>query len=211
MQVVILAGGSGTRLREETEFKPKPMIKIGPYPIIVHIMKHYAHYGFNDFIIAAGYRQEMIKEYFSHFPMYNNDIYCYRAPEGMWSSDFVGERGWVDFEVLVSDTGENTLKGGRLKKIQHYIKGDTFMLTYGDSVANVNIPDLLDFHYRHGKMVTITGVHPAPRFGEVFHSNGQVQAFVEKKDNDCYVNGGFMVMSRGIFDCLNDEDRKSVV
>ena len=201
MQVVILAGGSGTRLREMTEFLPKALIPIGGIPILVHIMRLYAHYGYNNFILALGYKQDEFKKYFTHFNQINNDITVsigsYKGD--FYSCDYVDE-GWT---VTLSDTGETTMKGGRLKRIEKYIKGDTFMMTYGDAVANIDIPALVAFHKSHGKLVTITGVHPTPRFGEVHHDNGKVISFSEKPhDDNCLVNGGFMVMNRGIFDYL---------
>ena len=203
MQVALLVGGSGTRLREQTEFTPKGLIPIGNTPMVVHIMRWYAKFGFKDFVLALGYKQQAFKEYFSHYDIINNDITidvgCYR---GLNHHEHV-DKGW---RVILSDTGENTLKGGRLKKIEKYIIGDTFFMTYGDAVSDVNINELLAFHQSHGKIVTITGVHPAPRFGEILHKDGHILSFSEKpQDEDCLVNGGFMVFDRRIFDYLTDD------
>jgi len=202
MQTVVLCGGSGTRLREQTEFLPKPMVQIGGKPMIFHIMKIYAHYGFTDFVLALGYKQEEFKKYFSVFDEINCDvtfrigqsIQVYRKP-----SDY-------DWSVTLSDTGLNTLKGARLKRIENYINGDTFMCSYGDGLSDVNLTDLLAFHKSHGKIATITGVHPSPRFGEIHHVDGLVQVFTEKPQGECLMNGGFMVFNRGIFDYLSEDE-----
>jgi len=207
MKVVILSGGTGTRLREVTEFIPKALVPIGGRPMIWHIMKIYAYYGFRDFVLALGYKQEAFKEYFRHFNEINNDVlirtgYCegihITTPQGEFPDD------WI---VRLSDTGINAMKGARLKKIQKYIVDDTFMCTYGDAVSDINITNLLAFHHSHGKIATITGVHPKARFGEVHHDNGYVQSFTEKPNDDkCLMNGGFMVFHKDIFDLLSEVD-----
>jgi glucose-1-phosphate cytidylyltransferase len=205
MQVAILCGGTGTRLKEQTEFTPKPLIQIGGKPMIYHIMRHYAKYGFHDFILALGYKQEAFKSYFSNYINNNYDIMMditnsvsYRYP--------MGEIDLLDnFSVMLADTGETTLKGGRIKRIEQYSNGETFMLTYGDAVSDVNISSLLDFHRSHGKMVTITGVHPKPRFGEILHVNGRVTSYREKPGSESLVNGGFMVCEPDIFKYLDTE------
>jgi glucose-1-phosphate cytidylyltransferase len=197
--VVILCGGSGTRLREQTEFIPKSMIPIGGKPMIWHIMKIYDHYGFKDFILALGYKQEAFKQYFSHFYQINNDIV---VKTGLYEGMTFGEDPSDNWTVRLVDTGENTLKGARLKRVEKYITEDAFMCTYGDGVGNIDIPTLLAFHRSHGKLVTITGVHPVPRFGELCHEEGKVLSYREKPDDGCLINGGFMVMNRGIFDYL---------
>lgn len=201
IQVVILCGGSGTRLREQTEFIPKPLIPIGGIPMVVHIMRLYAHYGFTDFILALGYKQEEFKKYFTNYDVINNDV---TIDLGRYNG--MNHHEYKDrWRVTLADTGVDTMKGGRLLRIRKYIHGKTFMCTYGDSIGNINIPALLDFHQSHGKMVTITGVHPVPRFGEIIHDNGQVIQFSEKPDNDSWtVNGGFMVMDSEIFQCLEE-------
>lgn len=202
MQVVILCGGTGTRLKEQTEFLPKPLIPIGPYPMCVHIMKWYAKFGFNDFILALGYKQEAFKQYFYHYDIINHDVLFRTGITGT-----TGYEGTVDkWSVILSDTGLNTLKGGRLKRVEKYIQGNVFMVTYGDGIGDVDLNSLLAFHLSHGKIVTITGVHPVPRFGELCHEGGRVLAYKEKQHGDgCLTNGGFMVMSRKIFDYLTPD------
>lgn len=200
MEVVIFAGGFGTRLKEMTEFLPKPLVPVGPYPMVVHIMKWYAKYGHTNFILALGYKQERFKEFFSHYDLIMNDI-TVDIGRGVNRHSY-NDRGW---RVTLADTGQDTNKAGRLKRIEKYVKGDTFMCTYGDGVADVDLDKLLAFHNSHGKMVTITGMHPKPRFGEILHYCGQVTNFSEKGDGWCLVNGGYMIMNRDIFDHL-DED-----
>jgi glucose-1-phosphate cytidylyltransferase len=205
MDVVILCGGSGTRLREQTEFLPKPMIKIGPYPMVVHIMKLFSHYGFNDFILALGYKQEVFTEYFSHYNIINADLTLYTGR--FQGNPYQRYMPIDDWQITLSDTGLNTMKGGRLKRVEKYIHGDTFMLTYGDSIGDINIPELLSFHESHGKIATVTGVHATPRFGEIHHDSGRVLSFSEKPQNgDTLINGGFFVFNRGIFKYLSDDE-----
>ena len=199
IQVCILCGGTGTRLKEQTEFLPKPLIQIGGKPMIWHIMKIYAHYGFTDFVLSLGYKQECFKNYFAHFYEINHDMVLTELGIS-WKAI------WEKWRVVLSDTGINTLKGARLKRIETYIKGDTFLCTYGDGLSDVNIHELLAFHKSHGKIATITGVHPSPRFGEIHHVNGLVQAFSEKPQGECLMNGGFMVFNRGIFDYLSEDE-----
>lgn len=202
MQVCILCGGSGTRLKEMSEFIPKPLIPIGPYPMVVHIMKLYAHYGYKDFVLALGYKQEAFKMYFRNYDIINHDV-TFRT--GIPTNPiYTGrEEQWC---VVLSDTGDNTFKGARLKRIEQYIQGDTFMLTYGDAVSDVDLDKLLSFHKSHGRLVTVTGVHPAPRFGEIHHDNGKVISFSEKPhDDECLINGGFMICDRKIFDYLTED------
>ena len=199
MDVVILAGGSGTRLREMTEFIPKPLIQVGGKPLIYHIMKIYAHYGFTDFILALGFKQEMFKEYFAHFNEINNDCVMHVGNyQGMTHQET--KDNW---RITLSDTGLNTLKGGRLKKVERYVNGDFFM-TYGDAVADVDIKKLLEFHRRHGKLATVTGVPAPPRFGELKHRTGTVESFSEKPESDTLINGGFFVFNNRIFDYLTN-------
>ncbi len=204
MQTVILCGGTGTRLREQTELIPKALIPIGGLPMIVHIMRIYAHYGFIEFVLALGYKQEVFKQYFAHYDIINNDITvdigCYRGKNHHSYAD----KNW---RVTLANTGENTMKGGRLKRVEKYIKGDTFMCTYGDGVADIDLRRLLAFHQAHGKLATVTGVHPTPRFGEIHtKENGVVSKFSEKPDGDCLINGGFFVFNRGIFDYLHEDE-----
>jgi glucose-1-phosphate cytidylyltransferase len=205
MQTVILCGGYGTRLRGETEFKPKPMVNIGKWPILWHTMKIYAHYGYDEFILSLGYKGEMIKNYFCHYELMNNDFKLELGDvDRLHMLQSHDESGW---KITLADTGENALKGARLKKIEKYVTDDTFMLTYGDGVANININELISFHKSHGKLATVTGINPASRFGELKINGNQVESFSEKtKNNDRYVNGGFFVFNRGIFDYLHSGD-----
>jgi len=205
MKVIILCGGLGTRLREETEFKPKPMVHIGNRPILWHIMKIYAHYGFKDFILCLGYKGEMIKEYFYNYEILNSDFTIELGDSKnieLYSN--YGEKGW---RVTLADTGDKALKGARLKKVEKYIDGDTFMMTYGDGVADVDISSLLSFHRRHKKLVTVTGVNPASRFGELKIKGNKVDKFIEKKAvGAACVSGGFFVFNRDILKYLTDDE-----
>ncbi len=205
MKVVILCGGLGTRLREETEFKPKPMVEIGGRPILWHIMKTYAHYGFNEFVLCLGYRGEKIKEFFNNYEVLNNDftIELGKKKHVEIHGDH-SENGW---KVTLAETGDKSLKGARLKKAAKYIDGEEFMLTYGDGVANVNIMALLEFHHSHGKIATLTGINPASRFGELKVKGNKVESFCEKPENvEGLINGGFYVFNRKIFDYLTEDD-----
>ncbi|MBT8342127.1 MAG: glucose-1-phosphate cytidylyltransferase [Desulfatitalea sp.] len=204
--VVILCGGLGTRLREETEFKPKPMVRIGNRPILWHIMKIYSQYGFKRFILCLGYRGELIKDFFYHYQLMNNDftitLGCNR--DVILHSDH-DECGW---EITMCNTGDSSLKGARLKRIERHIKMDNFMVTYGDGVADINVAELLKFHLSHGKIATITGVRPRfLRFGELNVKDDQAIQFNEKpKYNGNFINGGFFVFNRRFFDFLEDHD-----
>jgi glucose-1-phosphate cytidylyltransferase len=204
LKVVILCGGLGTRLREETEFRPKPMVNIGSRPILWHIMKIYSHYGIKDFILALGYKGEMIKNYFCHYELMNNDVTIELGrPEHICIHQRHDEIGW---RITLADTGEKSLKGARLKRVQKYISEDIFLATYGDGIADIDISALLAFHQKHGKMATITGINPAARFGELSLAGNQVISFQEKpKDVQGFINGGFFVFNRGIFDYLTEE------
>ena len=205
MEVVIFCGGLGTRLQEETEAKPKPMVNIGKRPILWHIMKLYAYHGHMDFILALGYKGEMIKNYFCHYELMNNDVTLELGkPECTKIHQNHGESGW---RVTLADTGEKSLKGSRLKKLEKFIKGDTFMATYGDGVCNVDINELLEFHQKHGKIVTVTGVYRPPSyFGELKIQDDNVEEFWEKPKSPGFINGGFFVFNRQIFDYLTDDD-----
>jgi glucose-1-phosphate cytidylyltransferase len=205
MKVAILCGGLGTRLREETEFRPKPMVKIGAKPILWHIMKIYAHHGYNDFILCLGYKGEMIKEYFFNYEILNNDFTVeFGDNKGIQIHRQHGEKGW---KVTLADTGHEALKGARLKRIQEYVEGDQFMVTYGDGVADIDINALLSFHEEHGKLATVTGINPASRFGELKISGDRVERFREKPEvSSEFISGGFFVFNRGIFDFLSASD-----
>ena len=203
--VVILCGGMGTRIKEETEYKPKPMVMIGDRPILWHIMKIYATYGYDDFILCLGYRGHLIKEYFLHYEIMAND---FSLELGKKDSTKVfhnhGEQGW---RVLLADTGEKTLKGGRLKRIERYIDSDHLMVTYGDGVADIDINRLMNFHLSHGKIATVTGVKPLSRFGEIRAVADVVTEFSEKpQSSGGLINGGFFVFDRRIFDYLHDRE-----
>jgi len=204
-KVVILAGGMGMRLREETEYKPKPMVQIGPYPILWHIMKTYMHYGFEDFVICLGYKGEMIKEYFLNYEPINND---FTLEYGKTSRINIHQTGNHEpFKVTLVDTGSDTLTGGRMKQIEKYIDGENFMMTYGDGVANINISDLYKFHMSHGKLATVTGVHPESRFGELMVNEGLVTDFSEKPQiTEGLINGGFFVLNKKVFSYIDSKD-----
>jgi glucose-1-phosphate cytidylyltransferase len=205
IKIVILCGGVGTRLREETEFRPKPMVNIGSRPILWHIMKYYSQFGHNNFVLALGYKGEMIKHYFCHYELMNNDVTLELGhPENMCIHHLHDESGW---KITLADTGEQTLKGARLKKVEKYITNDVFMMTYGDGIADVDINALLMFHKSHGKMVTVTGINPASRFGELKIDGERVVTFSEKpRDGEGLINGGFFVFNRRIFDYLTTAD-----
>lgn len=203
MKVVILAGGKGTRISEESVIKPKPMIEIGGMPIIWHIMKLYSYYGFNEFIICCGYKGQMIKEYFIHYYTYQSDSTFSLADRKVT----VHENHVEPWKVTLVNTGLNTLTAGRVLKIKDYIKEDEFMLTYGDGVSDVNILELLDFHHHYGRVATITTTQPSGRFGalKIDSDTDQVRGFKEKARADsAWVNAGFMVLNRKIFDYLGD-------
>lgn len=205
MKVVILAGGKGTRISEESQFKPKPMIEIGDMPILWHIMKIYSHYGFNDFIICCGYKGYMIKEYFSNYFLRTSDItFDFRSGGNMQIHNNISEP-WI---ITLIDTGAETMTGGRIKRIQKYIpEGETFLMTYGDGLADINIRELIDFHHKQKKIATMTVVQPGGRYGAVeIKQDSTVSQFVEKPLGDGgWVNGGFFVLNYKIFDYLKDD------
>jgi glucose-1-phosphate cytidylyltransferase len=200
MKVVILAGGLGTRLMEETEARPKPMVEIGGKPILWHIMKIYECYGFNDFIICLGYKAQLIKEYFLNYYLYNSDV----TIELEQNKVEVHFSNTESFKVTLADTGLSTNTAGRIKRIKKYLSDQTFMLTYGDGLSNVNIKDLVAFHQSHGKLVTLTSIQTPGRFGNIeMDEKGSVDHFVEKPQGDgMWINGGFFVMEPGIFNYL---------
>jgi glucose-1-phosphate cytidylyltransferase len=203
MKVVIFAGGLGTRLAEETELRPKPMVEIGGKPILWHIMKIYGHYGFNDFIICLGYKGFFIKEYFMDYFMHNSDM---TIELGSNKVD-IHYTHTESFKVTLVDTGLNTKTAGRLRRIRKYVGQDTFMLTYGDGVSDVNIPELIRFHQEHGKVATVTAIQPEARFGGMeLNESSNVQIFKEKPKGDGkWINGGFFVLSPKVFDYLDDK------
>jgi len=201
LKVVILAGGFGTRISEESQLIPKPMIEIGGKPILWHIMKEYSHFGHNEFIICAGYKQHIIKEYFANYTLHNSDVtFDFQGAQRIKIHNNFSE----DWKVTVVDTGYVTLTGGRVKKIQPYIGEDkNFFLTYGDGVSDVDISALLKFHKSHGKVCTITAVKPDSRFGYLDFDGDKVLAFREKSKEDVgYINAGYMVLSSKVFDYI---------
>jgi glucose-1-phosphate cytidylyltransferase len=201
--VVILCGGMGTRLREETEYKPKPMVEIGGRPILWHIMKIYAHYGFREFIICLGYKGAMIKEYFLNYEVMCNDCTVHLGKENMISYQSHHEE--QNFKVSLVETGLNTMTGGRIKRIESFIKTDNFMVTYGDGLADINIKELIKFHNSHGKLATLTATLAQSRYGILnLSENNQVQSFREKVEKD-WINGGFFVFNRKLFDYLDND------
>jgi len=204
MKVVILAGGFGTRISEESHLKPKPMIEIGDMPIMWHIMKIYSSFGYNDFIICCGYKQHVIKEFFANYYLQGSDV----------TFDFTGDSRMEihanhsePWRVTVVDTGLNTMTGGRVKRIQKYVGDEPFMLTYGDGVSDVNMCELVEFHKSRGKIATLTAINVGQRFGVLgMGENDEVTAFREKREVDgSLINGGFMVFNTSVFDYLKDD------
>ncbi|MHB8927978.1 MAG: glucose-1-phosphate cytidylyltransferase [Bacillota bacterium] len=199
MKVVILAGGLGTRLAEVTTVKPKPMVEIGGLPILWHIMKIYSHHGFRDFVIALGYKGEQIKNYFLNYHFLNSD---FSIDLGSGKVD-VHDRVREDWRITLVGTGASTQTGGRVKHLASHIGGETFMLTYGDGVADIDLAALLKFHRSHGKLATVTAVRPIGRFGAMVTSDGVVKAFEEKPVNgEGWINGGFFVFEPGVLDYI---------
>lgn len=203
MKAVILAGGFGTRLSEETILRPKPMVEIGGYPILWHIMKLYSHHGINDFIICLGYKGYMIKEYFANYARHMSDI-TVNLRNG---SIEVHRNDAEPWSISLIDTGENTMTGGRLRRVLPYVKDDIFCLTYGDGVADLSIADSIAFHREHGRIATVTATYPPKRFGHLEIMDGQVQNFKEKPDGEGgFINGGFFVLSPEIERYLSEDD-----
>ncbi len=203
MKVAILCGGLGTRLREETEFRPKPLVEVGGRPILWHIMKLYAHYGFREFVLCLGYKGSMIKEYFLNYEAMNNDFticlgrnsrvsYCHSHTE-------------QNFQVTLADTGEQTMTGGRIRRVEKYIHDETFMATYGDGVSDIDIDRLLDFHWNHGKLATVTTFRPCSRFGILDIQENQVMNFAEKPQSGGWASAGYFVFNRRVFDYLDGD------
>jgi len=205
MKVVMLCGGLGTRLREETEFRPKPMVDIGGRPMLWHIMKLYAHFGFQDFVLCLGYRGSMIKEYFLNYEAMNNDFTISLGRQSrIRYNDGHAEQ---DFRVTLAETGFDTMTGGRIKRIQRYIAEDTFMVTYGDGVADLDIGRLAAYHKSHGKLATATTVRPFSRFGiAAVDAQDDIKQFIEKPRSEGWISAGFFVFQRAVFDYLGGDD-----
>ena len=204
MKVVILCGGLGTRLAEETSVKPKPMVEIGGRPILWHIMKIYEKHNFNDFVLALGYKGEYIKDYFLNYHSRQSDLYIDLRSGNVNFSNPNSE----EWSVALINTGEKTLTGGRLLRLQNYLKDEkTFMLTYGDGVSNIDITELLKFHKSHGKIATISAVKPSARFGGLKIDEGKVTNFKEKpQSGEGYINGGFFIFNKEIFNFIKDDN-----
>lgn len=212
MKVAILAGGLGTRLAEETEVRPKPMIEIGGRPILWHIMKHYLHHGFGEFVLALGYKGEHIKKYIVEYHKYNDKNLSVSMHSG--SIDFLSEHEPERWTVDLIDTGFETETGARIRAIKPYLGDETFMLTYGDGVANIDLKELLEFHKSHGKLATLSTVHPPSRFGRLDLEGDQVLRFAEKpqfageggvQTGEGWINGGFFVLEPGVFDYIDPD------
>ncbi len=207
MKVVILAGGLGSRISEESHLRPKPMIEIGERPILWHIMKIYSAYGFNDFIICCGYKGHMIKEYFMDYYMYESDVVI----DVQNHTSHILENVTEPWNITLANTGLTTNTAGRIKKIQKYVGDEPFMLTYGDGVADINIPELIEFHKKCGTIATITAAKPAGRWGtlQINDENGHVDNIREKeKVDEAWVNAGFAVMEPALFDYIKDEGQQ---
>lgn len=204
MKTIILCGGSGTRLREETEFKPKPMVMVGDKPILWHIMRHYSSFGFHDFILCLGYKGGVIKNYFLEYDLVNSDFTIRLGSKKIdRHSVFHEESHW---KVTMAETGPHTMTGGRIKKVQKYVDGSTFMLTYGDGLANVDIRALIKFHKAKKRIATVTAVRPIARFGELSVNGDFADTFREKPQIESgWINGGFFVLEKEIFDYLDEQ------
>ncbi len=202
METIILAGGRGTRIAEESAARPKPMVEIGGRPLLWHILNIYASHGHTDFLVACGYKSEIIKEYFHNFIVHNSDyVIDFRTGK----LEYVNPHG-LDWRVAVVDTGLDTMTGGRIRRLKSLVRGETFMATYGDGVSSVDIKALVAFHRAHGKLATVTAVRPPSRFGGLVLEAGTVREFSEKpQTGEGWINGGFFVFERGVFDYLADD------
>lgn len=204
MKVIILCGGKGTRLQEETEYRPKPLVEVGGRPILWHIMKLYAYHGFRDFVLCLGYRGKMIKEYFLNYEAINSDITVCLGRERR--IHYHGLHQEQDFRVTLAETGNESMTGARVKAVDRYVDGETFMLTYGDGLSDIDLKDLVRFHNSHGRLATVTTVRPTSRFGILrIDANGTVLDFCEKPRVDGWASAGFFVFSRKMFDYLSSD------
>lgn len=204
MKTVILCGGRGFRLQEETEYRPKPLVPIGGKPILWHILQMYASFGHREFILCLGYRGDMIKEYFANYDMLNCDCTVELGKKGAIVHE--NEHTEQGYRITLADTGLETMTGGRIKRIERYLNEDTFMLTYGDGVSDVHIDDLLAYHYSHKKCATVTVVHPFSHYGVLsVHNDGRVLQFAEKPMENHWISAGFFVFSKKVFDYLEGD------
>ncbi len=209
MKVAILCGGQGTRLREETEFRPKPLVPVGGKPILWHIMKRFAHYGHSEFVLCLGYQGTMIKEYFLNYEAMNNDFTISLGKKS--EIHFQGEHSEQDYQVTLCDTGQDTMTGSRVKQVEKYLDGDLCMVTYGDGLTDLNIRKLVEFHKSHGKLATVTAVRPRSRFGELhLEPGGKVSVFEEKPVLDGWISAGYFVFHKKVLDYLSD-DRQCIL
>lgn len=206
MDVVILCGGQGARMREETEYRPKPMVEVGGRPLLWHIMRLFGHHGLNRFVLCLGYKGSMIKDYFLNYEAMTQDC---TVAVGHREVRYHGAQEPFDFEVTLADTGAETMTGGRVKRVETYVTGNTFVVTYGDGLADVDIRELLAFHRSHGKLATVTTVQPVSRFGvTVIDEHSRVTSFSEKPKVEGWVSAGFLVFNRGVFDYLDGGDEQ---
>ena len=205
MKAVILCGGQGTRLREETEYRPKPLVEVGGRPILWHILKYYAHFDVRDFVLCLGYRGHMIKEYFLNYEAMNNDFTVCLGEKNRIV--FEGSHDEQDYNVTLAETGLETMTGGRVARVRRYVKDDTFMVTYGDGVTDLDLGKAMAFHRAHGKLATVTAVRPVSRYGILeLGEKGEVQRFVEKPQLDGWASAGFFIFNQRVFDYLGGDD-----
>lgn len=205
MKVVILCGGKGTRMREETEFIPKPMVQIGGKPVIWHIMKMYAHYGYCDFVLCLGYKGDVIRDYFLNYRAHNSDFTIRMGKTD--SIEFYDDNEDPEFNITIVDTGIDTMTGGRIKRVSKYLEGKPFMVTYGDGLSDVNIKELVKFHEAHNKLATLTAVKVKSRFGIVeAEKSGQIKQFTEKPQGDDLINAGFFVFEPGVLNYIENDE-----
>ena len=203
MKIAMLAGGAGTRLAEETEIRPKPMVEIGGMPILLHIMRHYSHYGHKEFFVALGYKGEYIKRYMSEYVTLASDLTVDFSSGSVRQHKKGVDQNWL---VHLIDTGRETLTGGRIKRLQPYLDGETFMLTWGDGVSDVNLDELLKFHRSHGKLATVTVVRPPARYGHIHFDGDRICEFLEKPQTaEGWINGAFFVLEPGVFDYIDGD------
>jgi glucose-1-phosphate cytidylyltransferase len=205
VKVVILCGGLGTRLRHETEFRPKPMVEVGGRPLLWHVMKLYAHFGHDEFVLALGYKGEVIREYFLNYEAMTRDVTVRLGAEPKLTLHDGPAESWT---VTLADTGQTAMTGARVKRVERYVDADAFLATYGDGVADIDLTRLVEFHRRHGRIATVTGVRPPSRFGELVTRGTRVVEFSEKPTTSGggYINGGFFVFDRRVFAYLSDDD-----